>query len=680
MTTPKEPFWSSELDLDERGKEMWARAMRLWEQYGVERRDALDAQLTVYYGNSKHGLTGSNYTAAMVAATLGVQTEGDGPPGQNVIQKITDMMVSHTIHDKVRPFFLTERGDVDARQRAQGMSEAVEGVMYNEGIWGELGTAWCKLGFIGDGGFLDVVPDYARNKVTINLVMQHQWLVEKGERCGYKFEAVDRWMLLEDFGWEVDENGKRKKTEHYDKILNANGAPEDFLASENRSADESCDLVLVVTGYHKPSGWVDLDDEAAFGLEDGEVKDDVDPGHDGVRIVMIENHVLHLEPYPYEQFPICEFFPAKDPIAYGSRGVPETLAGGQLALNKWNRRIEDMLHFHARALLVMWRNAKINPNKVTNGVATILQSNVPPGQAIAHIQPQAVSPDLIRQVDRITAFMQSQYGVNDMALAGEKPPGVDHAPGMEHLSEELTLRHTEKSDAWKRGNVKVAQRIIECLRQLAMRNPDLEVIFHDSKFLRRIKWKDVELNRSTFSVKAWPTNLLAKTPGAKIRRLTELTALGLPPEKVMQALAEEFPDMQAIVGDTGAAKRNIQRKIDKIAKDGFSTEYAPHPYINIAMAKELAVEAINRLEEEGDDEGMENVIQFHEAVVYLEDQEKAKAAQLAQGIAPPAPPGMAPGMVPPAPVIPQPGMPPGAPPPAMGPPGMPPGPPVTPPV
>ncbi len=660
MTHPKEPFWSRELDIEERGREMWTRAMALWEQYGQERRDALEAQLTVYYGNSKHGITGSNYTAALVTAALGVHNDGDAPPGQNVIQKITDMMVSHTIHDKVRPFFLTERGDSDARERAQGMSEAVEGVHYSEGIWGELGTAWCKMGFISDGGFLLAMPDYARNKVTIRLRLPHEWLVEKGQRVGFDFEVVDRYMLLEDFGYRINEKGEKVKDEqNYEKIRCANRAPSDFLGEE-KGADEICDQVLVITGYHLPSGYVDLDERESFGLnEDDEIDDSIDPGHDGVRLVMIENHVLHVEPYPHDTFPVAEFFPAKDPIAYGSRGVPETLAGGQLALNKYNRRIEDMLHFHARALLVMWRNAKINPNKVTNGAATILQSNVPPAQAIAHIQPQAVSPELVNRVDKITQFMQSQYGVNDMALSGEKPPGVDHAPGMEHLSEELTLRHTEKGDAWKQANIKLAKRVIECLRLLALRNPDLEVVFQDNRHLRRIKWADVELERSRFSVKAWPTNLLAKTPAAKLRRLTELVNMGVPIDKVLMMLAEEFPDMQALTGDVGAAQRNIRRKIDKIAKEGYSEEYAPHTYVNIAKAKELAVEAINRLEEEGNDEGMENVIKFHEALVALE---KAQTPP----VAPPGQPGMpAPGM-PPA-------MPPGAPP------AMPPGPPMPPP-
>lgn len=668
MTAPKPPFWSKEtfdgeaLDQEKRGAEMWQRATSLWEQFGVERRDALDAQLTVYYGNSKHGLTGSNYTAAMIVATLGVAAEGDAPPGQNVIQKITDMMVSHTIHDRVRPFFLTERGDVDSRTRAQGMADAVEGVFTSEGIWGELGggncdlgIAWCKMGFVSDGGFVKAFPDYARSKVTYKLLLPHQWLVERGERVAFEFECVDRYMLLEDFGWEVGEDGKRAKTDLHDKILRADRAPKEYTSgSDERGDDESCDQILVVTGYHRPSGYVDLDDEEQFGLVDGELSDEADVKHDGVRMVMIDTCVLHEEPWPYDEFPVAEFFPAKDPIAYGSRGVPETLAGGQLALNNYNRRIEEMLRFHARALLVMWRNAKINPNKITNGVATILQSNVPPGQAIQHIQPQAVSPDLINRADKITAFMQQQYGVNDMALSGEKPPGVDHAPGMEFLNEELTLRHTEKSTAWKRANVKLARWTIESFRMLALRDADLEVVFQDAKHLRRIKWKECELKRREFALKPWPTNLLAKTPAAKLRRLTELIGLGLPPTKVLAALAEEFPDMQAITGDTGSAERNIKRKIDKIAKEGFSEEYAPHTYINFTLAKELAVEAINRLEEEGNDEGMDRVIEFYEAVVDVELSTVAKEMAAQQGIAPgapaaAAPAGAAPPQEPPAP-------------------------------
>lgn len=658
-------FWDREQDLDERGREMVNRAITLYKQIGVERRDALDAALTAYYGNSRHCLSSANFRSeqvvAFLATTFGLSDLHDAPPGQNLIQMVVNTMVGHTIHDKVRPFFLTEKGDADAREQAQGMMRATEGILTSEGMYGDLAVALAKLGYLSDGGFLDVIPDYARNKVTLRLVLPHEWLVEKGERVGYRYEIVDKWMALEDFGYRTNEKGEREKTELYELIKNAPKVPSDFQDDEPNEDGSHCDRVLIIHGYHRPSGYVDLDDEASFGLnDDGEVDDSVDPGHDGIRLVCLsDGTVLHQEPYPYDDTPICEFFPSKDPVSYGSCGIPERLAGVQLAINKHNRRIEGIIHLHAVPRIVAQRQSKINPNKISNGLADILWSNTPVGQAIQYLQPPPVPGDLINRNERLEAWGKALSGTNDMALAGEKPAGVDHAPGMEHLSEELTLRHTEESDAWKRLFIKASKRIVECCRMLALRDPNFEVVFEDDKFLERIKWRDVELERKRFSLKTWPTNLLAKTPAAKMRRLTELKALGaVTDQQIQAALVDEYPDLAGLVGDAASSEKNLRRKIDKIAKHGYAEEYAPHPYINPAMAKALALEAINRFEEEGNDEAMDNVIEFYEAVDDLELARAAKQNAAMQGVAPPAPAMGAPPAPPGAPPVPGPPVPP----------------------
>jgi hypothetical protein len=453
-------------------------------------------------------------------------------------------------------------------------------------------------------------------------------------------------MLLEDYGWRINEDGEREKTPLYDAIASAPAAPRDMIDTEQFTDDECSDQVLVIDSYHLPSGYVDLEDESSFGMRDGELDDDVDPKHDGRRMLTIgggdENGVVCLldEPYPYDEFNVCEFFPQRHPIGYGSRGVPETLAAGQLAVNRHNKRLEGIMHLHAVARLIAWRQARLNKNKVTNGLADVLESNVPPNQAVQYLQPPGVPRELVERVDKLIAWMKAQYGVNDMSLSGEKPPGLDHAPGMEHLEDSLTLRHTEKSDGWNEFILKLARRVTEACRLLAMRDEDFEVAyFGDDKELVRIKWKDFELQRKKFVMRVWPANLLPQSPGMKLKRIAEL--VNVFPElkgQLQGALVDQYPDIGAFAGPSNMAEKNIRNKLDRIAREGYSEDSAPHPYVNLALAKTLAAEKINELERDGADAAMENVIQFHEACVNLELSEQQHQAAAMQGQAPPAPP------------------------------------------
>lgn len=663
-------WWDRDENKDERARVVHQRAMKLRTTQGEDRKSVLDDALIAYFGNDRH-LTSGGYSGAMgLLSLLGGNME---PPGQNVIQSIVDQMVSYTIHNKVRAFALTESGDYQARADAQQITRAVEGVMSLERMHGgPLDIMTTKIAYLGDGGFVKVIPDYARRKVTYLPVLPHEWLVPNKEaskgnpRQGFHVYSVDRAMLLEDFGWSRDEDGVRHKTELYEVIKNTPAAPRAMTDNDLFSEDECADQVMVVDAYHLPSGWVDMDDDASFGLnDDGELDDDVDPQHDGRRMMTIggatDDGVVCLldEPYPYDEFPVCEFFPSLNPSGYWSRGVPETLAAGQLAVNRHNGRIEKIMHLHAVTRILAWRQSKINPNKLTNGVADVIFTNTPPSQAAMYLQPPGVPPELVNRVDRLIAWMKAQYGVNDMTLSGEKPPGLDHAPGMEHLQDELTLRHTEKGEGRNTFILKIARRTVEAIRLLALRYPDFEVVyFGDDKELVRIKWKDCALKRKQFVMRIWPSNLLPQTPGMKMRRVTEIANVfpELKPQ-LQGALVDQYPDVAALAGQAMYAEKNIRAMLDKIAREGLSEETMPHPYMNLGLAKALAAEMINRLEFDGQVDAMDGVISFHEQCMAMELKMQADAALAAAGKVPPPQAGAPQGAPPPQPPAPPPAAP-----------------------
>jgi hypothetical protein len=560
---------------------------------------------------------------------------------------IVDTMVSHTIRNKVRTFFLTEGGSTEQQDKAKGMMSACETIRMGAGMHSWLGRLVCKSGYLWDGGFTMTVPDYARRTVSIRLIYPWQIMVPEEEgprpRQAHFVETVDRQMLLEDFGYDVDEDGERTKNDLYKLIESAPCAPKEMLP-ESFDSGGVADRVCVITHVHLPSGYVDLDDERSFGVEDGEFSEDVDPGHDGMRMVTIgDGDVLLDEPWPYaERYPWAKFAPMQNPTDYWSRGVPETLAGAQIYCNKTRARIARIIHLNSVARLLVWSKAGINKSKFTNDAVSILETKQPPGQAAMYLQGTAPPAELFNEVDRVIDWMKAQYGLNEMTLYGEKPPGVDHAPGMEHLLDEQNLKHAEKFEAWENYLVEVDESIVEACRMMAMRDPDFEVMFGDSDELRRLPWRDIELERSKFVIRAQKANWLPQTVAMKSKRLAELMQMA-PPEFQAQAfayLSDDYPDIKAITGPANAELKNVERRLERVARDGLNMDTMPHPYLgsNLESAKALCKRKINEAESQGDTTAMDNLIKWWEAADKLQKQTQPPPAPPQQQLPPPAAP------------------------------------------
>src|SRR5690606_12062938 len=131
-----------------------------------------------------------------------------------------------------------------------------------------------------------------------------------------------------------------------------------------------------------------------------------------------------------------------------------------------NSRIDKIIKLHAIPRIIVSRNAKINPGKLTNGLADVLEVNGPAQQAVYLLQPNSIPSELLRRVDDITRWSEKQVGLSEMSLAGRKPPGVDHAPGMQHLADTESIRHTTDFRAWEDFHVDASRIVVDCCRML----------------------------------------------------------------------------------------------------------------------------------------------------------------------------------------------------------------------
>jgi hypothetical protein len=639
------------------------RSQTILANYCEERQAMAEAALCLYFGNDRHSLRGSSYGRVSATEFGGMSVE---PPGYNVVQACVDTKTAHIVRNKVRPLFLTEAGDPELQEKAKGMQRGVEAIFDQVGIYGDAGMSVCRDGNLFDGGFMKYTVDYANNRILGERVLGHDLMIPEREallgnprQMGHRVRCP-RDALINLF---ADNDAA------VEAVRAAPPSNPDLIDLDNVIGGTVSDMVEAYEWWHLPSGRVDLKEPKSFGInEDGELDPDMDPGHDGRRVICIAGSTsgggatLLDEPWPFDYFPIAKFLPQKNPEGVWSRGIPETLAGAQLAITRMNMRVDGIMNLHAVPKLVVSRNAKINKSKLTNSWGDIIECNGPPSQAVYTYSPNSVPAEFLNQIDKLIAWAEKQVGLSEMSIAAQKPKGVDHAPGLQHLADTESIRHTTSFRSWEQFHLDSARIIVDGLRMLAERNEDYEIIFGDAKDLKRIKWSAVDLGADQYHLKIWATNLLPQTPGAKASRIIDYMGAGLISQGEGRALAE-FPDLDAVLGDANAEELNIQRKLDACVR-GEVDAATPHAYLNLDLAMSMAKQRINRLEADGVDEKVwDRVIQFWEDCNTLKLKAQNASAQAAQGVLPPnggAPPPGGPG--------PAGAMPPGAapPPPNMG--------------
>jgi len=622
--------------------------MRLRREQGERAEQEADDALALYFGNTRNGIR------SYASGTSFYDVE---PPGYNVIQSCTDTKVAHIVKNQVRPFFLTDRGDYEAREKAEAMQCVAEATFEELGIWGADGTDVCFDGNLFRAGMMKIVPDYANERVLGDRVFPWEVFVpEREARLGKPRQLAhvypaERNDVL-DFFKDADE-------EVLEAIRNAASAPFDqtYRWDDTQDPGQIADMILIAEMWHTPSGRVDRKEKNSFRFFDEKGKG-VEPGHNGRHTIALETITLLDEPWPFPYFPFASFKPMKKSCGFWSRSIPETLAGTQLALNRMDTRIDGIMHLHARPLLIVWEKAKINTNKITNSWATIVTSQMPPGQAAMYMTPQSVPAEYLRRRQELIADAEKQVGLSELSISAQKPAGIEHAPALEHLADTESLRHTPAFRAWERFHIEAARLIIDCYRLLAEKaaqeGRQLEVIWGDDKELRRFDFRKIDLEDSRFKLKVWPTNLLPKTPAALTQRLLTYLQMGIfTVDEIKRVL--EFPDVRALFGDDTAEERNIQKRISELLSTGNQEKAVAHGYLNLEMAKTIAGRKINALEADGvDDAKIDLVRQFYEDCATLALKQQAQQVQAQQGMPPGGPAG------PPGPAGAMPAPPPGA--------------------
>lgn len=642
MDPRPDPAWWEITDRDQLSSAVWEVTDRLRQSYcDPLRRRCLDL-LTLYQGG----------VLADYGATLDQLLGAGGDVlSYNVCQSCSDTMIANLVANRVNPLFVTEGGNYEERQRAEGMQRGVEGIYREHDVWGARAEQTASDGVVWGLGATYVWADLESQRVAMERILPWEILVHPSD--ARRAEPRTLGVLL-----RVDRSVLRRAfaddPEAVRAIDEAEPAPADPDLDGMDESSRYLDRILVATWWHLPSGRVDRDDPASWGRGEDPVP------HDGRRVVVVEGAVIADEPWPYERFPVAMFRPKQHRLGFRGRGVVEQLVGIQYEITALMGRISDIIRLYSMPLIYLWSQAGVNARKVaTNEIGRVIQGRSPAGQAIQYITPQAVPSELWLQLDRLIEYAYRIVAFSEMSSQGQKPAGLQYAVGMQFLQDSESLRHMPTFRAWERYHVDLAALVVDALRQLALdaeeSGKDFDIVWNDDRELKVIDWAKDDLDEMRYRLIAWPTNLLPQTPAARLDRVMWMFERQMIDRDTAVSLLP-FPDIRSAFSTEQAALRDANKRID-MAVAGDVEAATPSSYSNKPLILTTALKRYQAMFADGATpetlDRLRTLIQITEQLIQQETPGGgAGAAVMGAAAPPPALPGaMAP---PPGPTPPQP--------------------------
>lgn len=577
----------------------------------------------------------------------------------NAIKSCVDTSGATIGKSKPKPQFLTVDGTWTLQEKAKALTA------YLEGAFGEIGIYDVEELTFRDARVFDVGTIYIghemkkiggknRKRIKCDRVLPDELLLNPSEAYYGKPQMVmrrhfvDRGLLMGMFkksglyGADIDDADRETILE---KIRMA---PQPMIDATERLV-EGHSMVEVVEAWHLPSSVVESDE----GEDSEPTVDDTDGRH----ALVIDGQTLIWEPWTKAYLPFVFMYWTPPVAGFFGTGLAEELAPIQYELNEALKRVQIAQRHACAPKVFVPTGAKIAKGKLGNDLRVeVINFDGP--RPPTFVTPNAMPTEVYTWIQTLWTKCFETTGISQMSASSKKDPGITAAVAIREIEDIESGRFVLIGQRREQLFMDAAKIVIDMSRDLAKKDPDLAVTGSAGKMVRRIKWKDVDLEDEQYTMRVYPVSLLPSTPAGKLQKVSELLDNGfIDREQGLQML--DFPDVEKFTGLATAALEDAQMVVDSMVNGG---EYIPpEPFMDLALSRRICVSTYLRARTRGVDEReLDKLRQFIGECENL----LAKAA----GPGPMAPSGPVAG---PGPGIPAPGAMPGPPPPMTGPVGVP---------
>lgn len=541
--------WWTEDNEDKAAMQMLTTAAYLKESQGYRYTQA--ATYARLYGNqSLFSFAGSNISK--MDKSMGLPQER---PTFNLVQSVTDTLVSRITQSRPQPVFLTDGGDYKQRTLAKKLNAFILGEFYQTKAY-ELGTTALRDALVEGTGVIHTyeTPD---NKVGLERVLLTELLVDPNEamygepRQLYRIKLVDRDVLIANFP------KFRKKLEMAAKAYPDNSSD---------SSKSVSDLVMVVEGWHLRSGKNANDGRHTLACSAGSLID---------------------EEYKKDRFPFTFMHYAPRLLGFWSQGVAEQLMGTQMELNSILYTISKAIKLVGVPRVFQEDGSKVMSTAHNNDIGVIVKyRGIKPSYEVAPCN----APELYAERDKLIAYGYQQSGVSALQASSQKPQGLDSGEAIRTYDDISTDRFASLSRRYDNMFIDLTYQIIDLAKDICERDGSYSTVYPNKNSTKEIDLKKADLVNDSFIVQCFTQSSLPKDPAGRLAKVTEMVQSGMISLQEGRRLLD-YPDLEQIEKLANAGEERIFQILDDIIESGKYTP--PDPFMDLELATKLTVQYIN---------------------------------------------------------------------------------------
>ncbi len=501
------------------------------------------------YGNmSLFSFIGSNLGKLSQDGALPVDR-----PTFNLVQSATDTLVSRIGQSRPSPVFLTDGSDYKQRNMAKKLNNFIQGEFFQLKAY-ELGPLVLRDSLVEGSGCLHVYEH--EKKVAVERVLLTELMVDPNEslygdpRQLYRLKLVDRRVLEETFG---------KKT-IVDKAEQA------YVDSSPDASKTVSDLVLVVEGWHLPSG-----------------KD----AKDGRHTIACSSGVLFDEDYNKPKFPFVFMHYCPPLLGFWAQGLAQQLMGTQLEINSLLYTISKAIKLVGVPRVFEEAGSKVLGASHNNDIGAIIKyQGTKPTYEVADCN----APELYVQLERLIKFGYQQCGVSALDAGAQKPAGLNSGEAIRSYDDISTDRFAALSRRYDTFFIDLAYLVVDLAKDIAERDGKYQTVYPNKDGTKQIDLPKASLLEDAYVIQAFNMSSLPKDPAGRLQKIAEMIASGMISIKEGRRLLD-YPDLEQIEKLANASEERIFQYLDKIVEEG---KYVPpDPFMDLNLAEELSVQYYN---------------------------------------------------------------------------------------
>jgi len=508
------------------------------------------------YGNqSLYAFAGSNINK--MDQTKGLPAER---PTFNLVQSVTDTLVSRISQSRPAPVFLTDNGDYKQRTLAKKLNNFIQGEFYQTDAY-EKATTALRDALVQGTGILHTfeTPDH---KVGLERVLLTELLIDPNEamygepRQLYRLKLIDREVLKANFP---------KFKEKLD--VAAKGYPDNSTESSKTVSD----LVMVVEGWHLRSGKKMKDGRHTLACSSGYLID---------------------EEYEKDRFPFTFIHYSPRLLGFWSQGISEQLMGTQMELNSILFTISKAIKLVGVPRVFQEEGSKISNASHNNEIGVIVKyRGIKPEYEVAPCN----APELYAERDKLIAYGYQQCGVSALQASSQKPQGLDSGEAIRTYDDISTDRFASLSRRYDNLFIDLAYQIIDHAKDIAKPESEggqgeYQTVYPNKNGTREIDLPAAQLVDDPFIIQCFTQSSLPKDPAGRLAKITEMIQAGMISIQEGRRLLD-YPDIEQMERLANAAEERIFQILDEIIESGKYTP--PDPFMNLDLATQLTTQYIN---------------------------------------------------------------------------------------